>query len=186
MNQSTSKTMLFIGNSYIYYNDLPKVLASLATASDISLVTGIVAGGGFSLEKHIELGNVEPAVKGKEPTAEWSSSKRVVSVPSISGCWDWVVIQDHSLRPLENPEKLLESAKHIAGAVGQVGSKIVLLATWSRQSTPETQPALSSAVANAAQQVGGSVVLAGDAWQAAIREGFDLYHPDGSHPNPAG
>jgi hypothetical protein len=186
MSESSLKTVLFIGNSYIYYNDLPKMLEAMASASGIGVVTGVVTGGGFSLERHIELGNVEPALEGREPTAQWSSSKRVVRVPPISGCWDWVVIQEHSLRPLENPEKLIESAKHIARAVASLGSKTALLATWARQSSPETQPALSRAISNAAQQVSGTLVAAGDAWQAAILEGFDLHHSDGSHPNPTG
>ena len=65
--------LLFIGNSYIYYNDLPRMLESMASVSDIPLLTGVVAGGGFSLEKHIGLGNVQPALEGLEPATRWSS-----------------------------------------------------------------------------------------------------------------
>lgn len=70
--------VLFIGNSYTYYNDLPSMVEAMAWASNVPLVTGIVAGGGFSLEKHIRLGNVQPALEFREPVANWTSSKRVV------------------------------------------------------------------------------------------------------------
>ena len=178
--------VLFIGNSYLYYNDLPRVIEALAASSGITLITGIVAGGGFPLERHIELGNVQPAIEGREPSTKWTSSKRVVRVPTISDSWDWVVLQEQSLRPLEDPEKLFDSAKSIASAVISIGAKPVLLATWARQNAPESQPHLTRAITDAANRVGAAVVLAGDAWQTAIRQGFVLHNDDGSHPNPSG
>ena len=178
--------LLFIGNSYIYYNDLPRMLESMASVSDIPLLTGVVAGGGFSLEKHIGLGNVQPALEGLEPATRWSSSKRVVRVPPISGSWDWVILQEHSMRPLENPEKLFESANSIASAVKAKGSMPVLLVTWARQYAPEAQPDLTRAITDTAKKVGAQVVNAGDAWQTAIREGFVLHLDDASHPNASG
>jgi hypothetical protein len=153
--------LLFIGNSYLYYNDLPRVMEALAISSGMPIITGIVAGGGFSLERHVELGNVQPAIEGREPTAKWTSSKRVVRVPAISGRWDWVIMQEQSLRPLEDPEKLVEAAASIAVATVAGGSKPVLLATWARKNAPESQPHLSRAVADAARQVGAALVPAG-------------------------
>jgi hypothetical protein len=54
------------------------MVEAMAWAGNVPLVTGIVAGGGFSLEKHIRLGNVQPALKFGEPVANWTSSKHVV------------------------------------------------------------------------------------------------------------
>ena len=177
---------LFIGNSYTFYNDLPQMLEAMARASDVPLVTGIVAGGGFSLDKHIRLDNINPALEGREAVAKRSSSKCIIRIPPISGPWSWVIMQEQSLRPLENPEKLLESAATISRAAVSGGARPAILATWARKDSPQDQPRLTRAIAHAAQQVDATVLRAGDAWEAALREGFDLYHQDGSHPNPAG
>merc|ERR1712106_117195 len=73
----TDKNILFLGNSYTYYNDLPGMVKSLATAAGFSASVTSIAPGGQTLGYHA------------------TSSVGTIA----SGDWDVVVIQDQSQRP---------------------------------------------------------------------------------------
>jgi len=73
----TNKNILFLGNSYTYFNDLPGMVRSLAAAAGFSATVKSVAPGGQTLGGHVSgsLGHI------------------------TSGDWDVVIIQDQSQRP---------------------------------------------------------------------------------------
>ena len=73
----TNKNILFLGNSYTYFNDLPGMVRSLAAAAGFSASVTSKSPGGQSLSGHV------------------SSSLGTIS----SGNWDVVIIQDQSQRP---------------------------------------------------------------------------------------
>jgi hypothetical protein len=73
----TNKNILFLGNSYTYFNDLPGMVKSLASAAGFSASVTSIAPGGQNLGGHV------------------SSSLGTIT----SGNWDVVVIQDQSQRP---------------------------------------------------------------------------------------
>ena len=83
--------ILFIGNSYTYYNDMPlSLFAPMAKAAGYCVEVGSVTKGGYKLEQ-FEDQNDE---KGKE-------AERVLSEKQF----DFVVIQEHSVRPASDPDK---------------------------------------------------------------------------------
>jgi len=71
--------ILFIGNSYTYYNNLPHIFQSLAKSSGHLVKTGMIAKGGYTLKRHSE----DPSVLDK--------IKR--------GNWDYVILQEQSVVP---------------------------------------------------------------------------------------
>ena len=73
----TNKNILFLGNSYTYFNDLPGMVRSLASAAGFSASVTSIAPGGQTLGGHV------------------TSSIGTIN----SGDWDVVVIQDQSQRP---------------------------------------------------------------------------------------
>jgi len=73
----TNKNILFLGNSFTYFNDLPNMVKNLASAAGFSATVSSIAPGGQTLGGHV------------------SSSMGTVS----AGDWDVVVIQDQSQRP---------------------------------------------------------------------------------------
>merc|ERR1712142_583922 len=73
----THKNILFLGNSYTYFNDLPGMVRSLAAAAGVSASVTSKAPGGQTLGGHV------------------SSSLGTIT----GGDWDVVVIQDQSQRP---------------------------------------------------------------------------------------
>jgi hypothetical protein len=50
--------MLFIGNSFTQRNNLPVLIAEMATARDLRVKHELISGGGASLRTHWNAGNV--------------------------------------------------------------------------------------------------------------------------------
>ncbi len=168
--------VLFIGNSYIYVNDLPLVIADLAKAAHEPrrLEAEVVVPGGYTLEHHLAQGDAMKAI--------------------ARGGWDVVVLQEQSTRPITDPDKMWRDVKPFADAAKKAGAKIVLYETWAREATPQTQDSLSHVYHRAAASIGASVAHVGDAWAAfRAQEGHPattahsvLFMDDGSHPSPSG
>lgn len=160
--------VLFIGNSYTFYNDLPKLVADLAAARGVTIELERVTKGGATLEYHWDTGKAAKVIE--------------------SGKFDYVVLQENSLRPLNDQPKMADSVRKFAEVVKRSGAKLVLYMTWSRKKTPETQAALSKAYQSLGKELGAVVVPVGRAWQSFRKEHErpELYTGDGSHPTLAG
>jgi len=72
--------VLFIGNSHTYYNDLPGLVAGLATAGGHEIYTEASVPGGYSLNQHL--------------------SNQTTLGMIASRAWDHVVLQEHSKYPV--------------------------------------------------------------------------------------
>lgn len=84
-NLSSAQTydVLFIGNSYIYYNDLPDMLSKISTSLGDSIFFDQYTPGGYSLYAH---------------------SQDQLTIDKINQQnWDYVVLQDQSQRPSLSP-----------------------------------------------------------------------------------
>jgi hypothetical protein len=171
--------VLFIGNSYTYFNNLPEIVSALAEAAGAGNVeVKMVAPGGWRLADHWEKGEAREVLRGAR--------------------WDFVVLQEQS--QLGDPRTVagkprVGSAKVFAPAAAQwaaeiarVGARPVFYLTWARKASPEDQAALTDAYAKAARQAGGILAPAGLAWKRVLEAtpAVDLYVSDGSHPTPAG
>jgi len=84
-HQSSTKKVLFLGNSYTYYNDLPGLVKKLASAAGKSLTTSSKSPGGQTLAGH--------------------ASGSLGSIAADK--WDVVVMQDQSQRPSFSPSGVL-------------------------------------------------------------------------------
>ena len=111
--------VLFIGNSYVYVNDLPAILVGLAASADPALIvrTGQFAPGGHTLENH------------------WNDRKPREAIRSRY--WDVVVLQEQSLRPVLNPRMMEAYARKFDAEVKSAGARTVLYMTWGHQHVPE-------------------------------------------------
>lgn len=169
--------VLFIGNSYTYYNNLPEIFASLARAAGTEVETGMVTVGGASLLDLWQHTAARQLIRGKH--------------------WDFVVLQEQSQlgvglengRVVVNGPALLQVGAHLFDSdIRKAGAKTVLMLTWSRRNSPEQQAHLNAAYTQTAKDMGAVVVPAGPAWQEARRRSpeTELYMPDESHPAPPG
>jgi hypothetical protein len=80
--QSQTKKVLFIGNSYTYFNDMPEMVSEMAesTVDELEIVSGAI--GGYSFKDH-------------------STDSATLSLIKMGG-WDYVVLQEFSTNPSES------------------------------------------------------------------------------------
>ncbi|MCI0487272.1 MAG: SGNH/GDSL hydrolase family protein [Blastocatellia bacterium] len=161
--------VLFIGNSYTYFNDLPSLLSQLAASRKGSkLETSSVTNGGATLKRHWE---------------ERTALQRLKQ-----GRWDYVVLQEQSLLPINDRDTMHRYARLFDAEIKKAGAKTVFFLTWARQNRPEMQQALTDAYFAIAGELGARVAPVGIAWQNALKDNpkLVLHNPDQSHPNAAG
>jgi hypothetical protein len=171
--------VLFIGNSYTYFNNSPAMFAALAAAA--------------APGRQVETGMATVPGATLLSTWEHSDARRILK----SSKWDYVVLQDQSRlgEALRDGRWAVNSAVLLRRGVGlfdadirQVGAQTALTLTWARRDEPQQQADLDDAYGRVARELGAILVPAGPAWQRARRlmPDLELYTSDGSHPSPAG
>ncbi|MEH2289837.1 SGNH/GDSL hydrolase family protein [Nostoc sp.] len=162
--------VLFIGNSYTYFNDLPWLTQQLAASAKESkkLETEMIVVGGATLKNHWKRGKALRLLKAKH--------------------WDYVVLQEQSTLPITNPKEMYKYATLFDTEIKRVNSQTVFYLTWAKQNKPETQQILTDAYISIAKELNAKVAPVGIAWQK-IQEAnvkLNLYTSDQSHPSPIG
>lgn len=162
--------MLFIGNSYTYFNDLPRTLQTLALRREkpVAIEVTTVWQGGQSLKGH------------------WNDSAAVRMIRQ--GYWDYVVLQEQSLLPIRMPDTLIAYGKRFDAEVKAAGARTMLYLTWPRKGRASAQDSLTRPFRQLATEVGALIVPVGPAWLEVqkIDSTLELYFSDQSHPSPMG
>jgi hypothetical protein len=166
--RSRSINMLFIGNSFTQRNDLPGLLAELASARDLCVKHELISVGGASLRTHWNAGRAAQAIE--------------------TGGYDYVVLQEQSTLPVKNAQRMAENVRLFDEAIKRAGAKSVLYMTWARQHTPEAQQAITDAYNTIGEELNAIVVPVGLAWQSFLAKHDEpvLHDRDQSHPTLAG
>jgi hypothetical protein len=159
---------LFIGNSYTYFNEMPSMVAGLAASAGQSLDVHHVTAGGVTLE--------------------WHMHNEATLAALCDASWDFVVLQEHSIRPIQDTVKMYQSAAELQALIAPTGAQTVLYLTWARQHFPEMQPGLARVYTGLAREIGARVAPVGLVWQAALAADPSrvLYTSDKSHPTALG
>lgn len=124
--QSDTTKVLFVGNSFTYFFNLPQVVSSMASSQGIMIDTRQSTVGGSNLEQH------------------WKEERDTKTRQMIEQHdWDYVVFNNHSLSAIETPESFLEYGKKFATLVRERGATPVFMMTWAYQSNPLMQPELT-------------------------------------------
>ncbi len=163
--------VLFIGNSFTNFNGgVDHLTAELARRAGATPPPWFVAltSNGSELEGHWQRGRATALIG--------------------QGQWDWVVLQENSLRPMERPALMYEYAWRFDQLIRGVGARTMFYETWVMRDEPSLQPLVSRAYSNIAQELQAPVAPVGQAWRAALRRrpGLALYAADGKHPTAAG
>lgn len=162
--------ILFIGNSHTYFNYMPQMLWTLAASENPVLELGIdqCTGEGASLEWHWK--NV-------------TTRNTIAEKP-----WDYIVLQDRSGGPLEEPESFKKYAGLLDKEIRMQGARTLLFLTWANQYRPYTQKELTHAYRMTARMLQAGLAPVGLAWKAVRRMDpkIELYHRDGRHASPTG
>ncbi|MEZ4393935.1 MAG: hypothetical protein R3A48_22920 [Polyangiales bacterium] len=182
---ATRLGVLFIGNSYTFYNELPTLVASLGasgegTAERPRLTVDSVTEGGATLQRH------------------WDQMRQE---RARAGGWSAVVLQGQSVEPIAAFQGFDAYARRFAEVIRGAGARPVYFATWARREGDAVYgqawsggsfAAMSQRLDNAyrlvAMNTDGEVAPVGARWAAAVRQRpeLNLYDADGSHPSLAG
>lgn len=167
-SQDDQKRILFVGNSYTYFWNLPQLVSSMAESQGEAIFTQQSTNGGVNWKQH------------------WEGDKGLKTQELIKkGDWDIVVLQNHSLSTIRNKDEFFEYGKKLISLVKEAGGEPLLYATWAREANPLMQKEINSAYFKLAEETSVEVLPVGSAWKQArdIKPELRLYHPDGSHPS---
>lgn len=164
-------SVLFIGNSYIYYNNLAQMIGLISDSMDTKIICRKSTAGGASLSDH------------------WNGLRGLKTIEKLNERnYNIVVLQDYSLQAIEKPDTMLFYGNLFSNAIKKKGSKIFLYNTWARKADPSTQPTIDRMYNSLAEINKASVVPIGKYWQRImeLNPSIELYHTDGSHPSHVG
>ena len=162
-------TILFVGNSLTYTNNLPGIVAHLVgTYGNVESVhVESVAHPNYGLEDH------------------WTGSAARAHI--AQGGWDFVVIQQGP-SATEGRPSLIEYAGRFQEEVARAGGTLAVYMVWPAQVRFFDFDGVSDSHTVAAEQAGAWLFPAGEAWRAAWARDPDLalYGSDGFHPSLMG
>lgn len=168
--EHSPKRVLFVGNSFTYFYNLPQVVSAMATSQDWALETRQSTVGGSNLEQH------------------WKSERGTKTRALIeSQDWDYVVFNNHSLSSIDRPEEFMVYGTKFAELVKSKGAKPVFMMTWAYKSNPLMQDRVTEMYQKLAKETGAAFVPAGPLFEKArqLRPDLELFFDD-KHPSSSG
>ncbi|MEP0871681.1 hypothetical protein NDA01_17860 [Trichocoleus desertorum AS-A10] len=173
-------SILFIGNSYTYQNNLPQILAELAKSGGQAIVVDMVAEGGWKLLQHA------------------TSASTLYKIGQQK--WTFVVLQEQSVVPsveANRTQEMYPAVRLLDDQIQQAGSRTLLFMTWGRRdgfaevghpNFATMQSQLQAGYLKIAKERNLLVAPVGMAWQTALTQqpNLQLWESDGSHPSLTG
>ncbi len=168
--------ILFIGNSFTYFNQMPLMLQGLAQASGAALTCRMQAEPAATLQYHWD----RPG-QGKSRLEDSS--------------WKYVVLQEQSSTPVNRAQAMKQYAGLFGKLIRDKGAMPGLFVTWGYREKQdsggvdgEMQKVLTLEYARLAEETGAMLVPVGPAWAACMRQypQANLYLNDGQHPSVLG
>ena len=174
--------VLFIGNSYTYYNDMPKIFEALAKENGKEISVDSVTKGGRKLYE-----NLDPC----------DENHKIICELKNMGRYDVLILQENSLYPIKDFSTFEKGASELISLVD--AKKNILYATWGRKEGSNTLTDLSLTSAEMtdilheknsalAEKLGALISPVGITFKALCEAApaFELYNPDKSHPSYLG
>lgn len=175
--------VLFVGNSYTYYNNMPQAAffeAALAAGYEVDVTS--ITRGRYRLCQFADPQNED----GKRLRDEIEGKH-----------YDCAVLQEYSVNPIKNEEEFFEGVKGVMELID--ADKFILYATWGRNDGSEVLEELGLTREEMTEKLSISYNKAGKLYGARVAEvgkAFleysknhdrdDLYYPDKSHPSILG
>ena len=176
----TTIRVLFVGNSFTFFNSLPEMFAELARSGGHSVEIGMSAQGGWTCADHA----ASPMTLDKIE----------------QGQWDFVALQEQSRIPAiaeERDERMYPAVRVLDSKIRESGGSTVLFMTWAprnglagveQEEYAAAQAQLQSGYMAIANELDAMVAPVGIAWQGAVAQDpqLSLWKTDGLHPTKEG
>ena len=179
--------VLFLGNSYTYYNALPKVFAKLSSLNGKKAVVKTVARGGMRLSNHSKNESVESLIQRES--------------------FDWIVLQEQSTTPLTDQNQMYEAIRALHKVSKPRRSNLLLFLIWARKyaknlnvklgdqryfdrfaTSEDAQRELTRIHKAIADEINCEIAPVGNVWQEVHNKNhrLHLWESDRSHPTKVG
>lgn len=175
--------VLYVGNSYVYFNNLPELVEGISTGLDGPVLRGTAhTHGGATLRDHLEDDHL-PEIFSERPVG--------------GDGWDWVLLHEQSTLgtsmdresgALGSPDAFHDATRELVEMIRSRGARPALYMTWAKEAFPMQSETLSDAYRSIGLELGVPVAGVGEAWAEVrrVRPDLNLHISDGSHPNAAG
>ena len=175
--------ILFIGNSFTFYYQIPKQFDAIAEDLGYCVETYSITVPGQTLETHAN--------------AASNSGVQINALLNKVNDFDYVVLQEHSTRPYTEYDKFFNAIKALKKKVDdtQKNAQVYLYETWGSPASAgntyeeiaEMEQKLYEAYTQAASELDCKVSYVGRAFTLIKREtDLNLYFGDNRHPGPVG
>ena len=187
--QAKQIKILFIGNSFTQMNNFSEMIANIGKENGVSIFTDFSAIDSYTLEKHFS--NNQTIEKIKE------------------GCWNFVVLQEQSQRPVMDSATFYGKTYHFAKLLTELiftynpEAQPILFLTWGRKfgdnklckkfnwtcTFEEMQKMLNHRYNLLGSKLALPVAPCGIAWEHFAPNSpfhIDLFYSDNKHPNKVG
>ena len=174
--------VLFIGNSYTFFNDMPKLLEKLAEENGKDLYCDSVTKGGRHLYQNL---------------ADGDENGEKIKALANEIAYDALFLQEQSFFPIVDLEKFLYGARSLKDIVN--AKRTILYSTWGRKegsskleelalTSEEMTEKLTNAYISVAEEINSEISKVGKVFlklSKSIPE-IELYNKDLSHPSYEG
>ena len=162
------RRVLFIGNSYLYVQDIPGIVQALAdSAGGDKLAVETVAGADMALVDH------------------WANGQARTEI--AKGGWEWVVLQQGPSSVEANRDTLRLGTALFAGEIVKVRAKPALFSAWPTSGRLVDFPRAIQSYQLAAADVNGVFLPVASSWLGAwSRDPSIQLYLDGLHPSTEG
>ena len=167
MKTKKDLSLLFIGNSHTYYNDMPRLVQLRADEEGYNCRVTMIAHGGWYLSQH-----------AAEPETRFNI---------LYGKYDYVVLQEHA-HPFGPEEDFLTAAIALNKMIREAGSTPIIYECWAKKDEPEKQAHMNEVHRHVAEEIRALIAPVGENWWTyrKSRPDLEMYDGDGAHASRAG
>ena len=182
-------SVLFVGNSYTYYHDMPtKIFSNIAQAAGYEPNVISVTCGGYSLEQHAD------------PQNTYGLKVASYLLPKNINMFDFVVMQEQSQRPAyNNRAPFYDAVRTISAKAQAINAKPILYSTWGRRSDSKDLKSMGLTNESMIWRLAAGYSAIGEELNIPVghvglafyevytgHSGIELYDDDATHPSYAG
>ncbi len=173
-SNKTDYKVLFVGNSYTFYNNgvdfhLQKMLeADASRDTTVNYSIQKIAVSSYTLQAHYE---------------------DVLTLNKIkSEKWKVVVLQEQSTRPINNSSLFLDYALKLDEEIKRINAKTMLFMTWAPKDSPTDIITIAASYNSIASKINAQIAPVGQVWDSFQKANptINLYFSDNKHPSLAG
>ena len=161
-------SILFVGNSLTYTNDLPKLVKEEAKKKGIKVSVEMLAYPNYAIEDHWNEGKVQKLIRSKK--------------------YDYVIVQQGPSSQSEGRNILFSSGKKYSDLCKLKNIKLCYFMVWPAKSNYHTFDKVIQNYTDAATQNQAMLLPVGNVWKSYIdsTNNWDYYSEDAFHPSLKG